>query len=157
MGGKNRLPYIDIVKGWAILMVVYGHISFHGMPRVLNIFFGSQWKVGAFFIIAGYFLKTDKLSDTRNFIMGKINGLYLPATIIYVLAVLLHNLFVDIGWYPLGEPHPSSGIPFDLYGLKEIAIGCIKALCCAGSGELAMGAMWFLYSLLYAFIGLAIF
>ena len=68
--------------------------------------------------------------------------------------MLLHNVFVYIGWYPLGESHPASGQPFTLYGIKETIIGLMKVLAAGGSGELTMGAMWFLYTLLYAFVGI---
>lgn len=101
-------------------------------------------------------MNPQKMESPISFLKGKIKRLYLPATIVYSLSVLLHNLFVYIDWYPLGGYHPSNGLPFAYYGIKEIGIGLIKVLCAGGSGELVMGAMWFLYTLLYAFVGMTI-
>ena len=70
------------------------------------------------------------------FIKWKLKSLYIPATVIYLYAVLSHNFFVNIGWYPLGGLHPATSVPFIHYGLKEIVLGCGKVLLCAGSGEL---------------------
>ena len=109
-----------------------------------------------FFIVAGFFIKSERLVNPKSFLLPKLKTLYIPATVIYVSAVLLHNVFVDIGWYPLGEIHAGNGLPFQYYEVKDFALGVLKALCCAGSGELAMGAMWFLYTLLYAMTGLSI-
>lgn len=107
--------------------------------------------------MAGFFLKLESMEKPVKFLQGKVHRLYLPATIIYGLNVLLHNVFVYIGWYPLGESHPASGQPFTLYGIKETIIGLMKVLAAGGSGELTMGAMWFLYTLLYAFVGIITF
>lgn len=43
-----------------------------------------------------------------------------------------------------------------MYDWKETGIGLVKVLAAGGSGELAMGAMWFIYSLLYAFVAMTI-
>jgi hypothetical protein len=63
---------------------------------------------------------------------------------------------VSIGWYPIGGEHPALGIPFSYYDIKDVVIRILKVFVAGGSGELSMGAMWFLYSLLYAFIGIVI-
>lgn len=85
---------------------------------------------------------------------SKLKRLYVPTTIIYALCILLHNVFVRIGWYPLGGCHPYTGDPFILFGWKETCLGLVKVFAACGSGELAMGAMWFIYSLIYAFVGM---
>lgn len=108
-----------------------------------------------YFFIAGFFIKYDKLESPLQFIKGKIKSLFLPGTIIYLIAVLLHNSFVRIGWYPLGGVHPSSNIPYELWGVKEY-IGKILLTMIGGvNGELAMGAMWFFYTLFFSLCGLS--
>lgn len=139
-----------------MLTIVIFHTSCGFFSGFASQWLGNAWNVAIFFIIAGFFTKEDKLIEPRIFITGKLKGLYVPATIIYIIAVLLHNVFVCLGWYPLGELHPGNGQPFAYYGIKDTAVGCIKAICCAGSGELAMGAMWFLYTLIYAFVGISL-
>lgn len=153
---SNRESHVDIIKGWAMLTIVIFHSSsglFTGQYMQLM---GNPWNVAVFFIVAGFFLNIDKMSQPVPFVLKKAKTLYVPATIIYLLAVLLHNVFVRIGWYPLGEIHPFNGRPFQLYGIKDIAFGCAKVICCCGSGELIMGAMWFLYALIYSFVALTV-
>lgn len=136
-----------------MLMVIIGHISYTFYPYVYSAL-GAPWKVAIFFMVAGFYLKDAKIAEPYPFIKSKLKGLYVPALVIYAGAVLLHNVFVNIGWYPLGCSHPATGVLYTLYGIKEFVIGLIKVLIGAGSGELAMGAMWFLYVLLYSMIGL---
>lgn len=149
-----RYMYLDIVKGWTIISIVIHHITNNLFSTNVAHLMGNPWNVAVFFVLGGYFLKLDQLSQSKTFISKKIKSLYLPATIIYSSAVLLHNLFVYVGWYPLGELHAGNGHPFCYYGIKEVLIGLMKVLLCGSSGELVMGAMWFLYALLYAFLGL---
>lgn len=152
-----RDNHVDFIKGWAMITIVFFHMSTGlNLGEVISGIIGNPWNVAIFFVVAGFYVKEDKLAAPIPFLKRKIQTLYVPATIVYIIAVLLHNLFVDIGWYPLGDVHPGNGIPFSYYELNDTLKGCGKALLCAGSGELVMGAMWFLYVLIYAFVGLSI-
>lgn len=151
-----RSTHIDIIKGWAMLTIIIFHCSQTFISSSVGQVLGNPWNVPVFFIIAGFFLKESSLDKTIPFLKGRIKRLYLPATIIYALAVLMHNVFVHIGWYPLGGSHPATGAPYYLYGIQDITIKLLRVLAACSSGELAMGAMWFLYSLRYAFVGIAI-
>lgn len=153
---SKRRSYVDIIKGWAMLIIITFHCSQGCFSGFIGEFLGRPWSVAVFFIVAGFFLKEDVLSLTMLFLKKKLYRLYVPATVIYACSVLLHNLFVSFGWYPIGYVHPTSGVPFNYYGLKDIVIGLAKVLAAGGSGELAMGAMWFIYTLLYAFVSLAL-
>lgn len=138
-------------------MVVVFHISsgvFSGFWA--NVLGGNKWNIAIFFIIGGFFITVDKLTDYKTFLKRKFKSLYVPATIIYLLAILLHNVFIDIGWYPLGEVHPGTGMTFEYYSVIDYIKQCVAVMLCAGHGELIMGAMWFLYTLIYALIGLTI-
>lgn len=135
------------------MLVVLGHIS-NTCCGALYPWLLSSWKLTIFFMVAGFYIKDERLSQPVSFIKGKLKSLYLPALVIYGLAVLLHNVFVNIGWYP--DVHPVTGAPIALYGFKNFAIGLGKVFACSGSGELVMGAMWFLYVLIYSMVGLAI-
>ena len=88
-------------------------------------------------------------------IKGKIKTLFIPGTIIYLIAVLLHNTFVRIGWYPLGGAHPSTNVPFELWGLSEYMKKILLTMVGCVNGELAMGAMWFFYTLFFSLCGLS--
>lgn len=153
---QSRYAHVDIIKGWAMLTIIMFHTSTSLFPNITQQLLGNLWNVPVFFIIGGFFLKIETLEEPVRFLKRKLKALYMPATIIYGLNVLLHNLFVYIGWYPLGETHPATGVTYSLYGIKETAIGILKVICAGGSGELTMGAMWFLYTLLYSFVGILV-
>lgn len=153
---NTRCNHVDIIKGWAMLTIIVFHCSQSFFTGYASALMGNPWNVPIFFFVGGFFLKEESLSEPISFLKGKLRRLYLPATIIYALSVLLHNVFVFGGWYPLGECHPFTGVPFTMYGWKETGIGLAKVLAAGGSGELAMGAMWFIYSLLYAFVAMTI-
>lgn len=151
-----RSRHVDIIKGWAMLTIILFHCSTNFFPGKTGQFMGQSWNVPVFFIIGGFFLRCESLDTPIAFLKGKFKRLYIPVTFIYGLNVLLHNVFVSIGWYPLGGVHPANGRPFILYGPKQTLTGLLKVLAAGGSGELTMGAMWFLYALLYAFVGIVI-
>ena len=138
-----------------VSVVIFHQTSSLFLPWIENLMM-NPWNVAVFFIVAGYYLKWSKLIHPLSFIKGKLKTLYIPATIIYLCAVLLHNLFVYVGWYPLASCHPSTGAPYVFYDLRETVIRCVKVILCAGSGELVMGAMWFLYTLIYSMVGLTL-
>ena len=135
------------------MLVVLGHIENTCIGQTYYWLLGC-WRLPVFFMVAGFYMKDEKLSQPISFLKGKLKSLYLPAVIIYGLAVLFHNVFVRIGWYP--DVHPVTGAPIALYGVKNFAIGLGKVFACAGSGELVMGAMWFLYVLMYSMVGLTL-
>lgn len=139
-----------------MLTIIVFHCSSTFIRGGESLLLGNPWNVPIFFIIGGFFLKTESLNEPIPFLKKKIKSLYVPATIIYGLNILLHNLFVFINWYPLGEPHPASGMLYTYYGLEETSFALLKVFAAAGNGELSMGAMWFLYSLLYSFVGIVI-
>lgn len=153
---NGRELYVDIIKGWAILTIIIFHCTQSCITGVWGQFLGNAWNVVLFFIVGGFYLKEEALNKPLIFLKGKFRRLYIPATIIYALSVLLHNIFVKIGWYQIGRIHPATRVPFEYFGIKEIGIGLVKVFAAGGSGELAMGAMWFIYSLLYAFVGMSI-
>lgn len=148
--GRER--YVDIVKGWAIILIVINHIaaSFPG----INIFkyLGINWHCTILYFIAGFFIVDEKFKHPKIFLYGKFKSLYIPVTIIYLIAILLHNVFVLWNWYPIGMLHPSNHTAYAYWNIKETAIGIVKVLFCGGSGEQVMGAMWFVYVLMYSFV-----
>jgi len=143
-----RTKYVDVAKGLSILAVVLWHIRFSfdlGALFPLKTLLGGLWHVPVFFAISGFFLKDEKLLCPRSFIMGKLKTLYLWTLCFYIPAVLLHNVFFDIGFY-------SSSVS---YGGKEISIYSsidfvkqILAVFLFAGREPIVGALWFSYVLL---------
>ena len=151
----SRTAYVDIAKGIAILAVVLCHVDFtYPDASFINISAMLEWYcIPVFFIIGGFFLKEERLVKPVSFIKGKMKSLYLLALYIYLPATLLHNVFFDWGWYSADAVYGDKIIAE--WGVKEYALGIVKTLLCAGR-EPIMGAMWFVYALLFALCGYSI-
>lgn len=83
MGGETRYDFIDFLKGVGIFLVVWGHTMF---PRSVYIY---SFHMPLFFFLSG-FLHKDK--PARQFIIGKINTVYIPYAIFTVLSWLFYLL-----------------------------------------------------------------
>lgn len=142
---NERESYVDIGKGLAMIAIVCGHIASVYFPSWLT----SFWPVAFFFVVAGFYIKEEKLEKPVSFISHRLKTLYLPGTVIYLVAVLLHNAFCKWGVYPIGEEHPMTRQKFVLWDIKTELIQVVKTIVAPG-GELVMGAMWFLYALFFA-------
>ncbi len=156
MKNYSRTSYVDIAKGIAILSVVLLHVDFvYPKFSFINIsaMLGWYWHVPVFFLIGGFFLKEERLLQPVSFIKGKFKSLYLLALYIYLPATLLHNVFFQLGWYSPDVVY--GGKIIAEWDVKEYAIGIAKTLLCAGR-EPIMGAMWFVYALLFALCGYSI-
>lgn len=128
-----------------MIAVVCGHICSTWFPSWLT----SFWPVAFFFVVAGFYIKEESLLKPVKFIGHKLKTIYLPGTVIYLLAVLLHNPLCKLGIYPIGQEHPMTHQTFELWDVKSYMIQIAKTVV-APNGELAMGAMWFLYALFFA-------
>ena len=134
-----------------MIAIVCGHIASDYFPSWLT----SFWPVAFFFVVAGFYLKEEKLENPVSFITHRLKTLYLPGTVIYLVAVLLHNAFCKWGMYPIGEEHPMTHQKFVLWDIKTELIQVLKTIVVPG-GELVMGAMWFLYALFFALCFLSV-
>lgn len=148
---RKRERYVDIGKGLAMIAIVCGHICSKWFPIWLT----SFWPVAFFFVVAGFYIKEESLLKPVRFILHKLKTIYLPGTVIYILAVLLHNPLCKMGIYPIGLEHPMTHQAFELWDGKRYIIQIAKTVV-APNGELAMGAMWFLYALFFALCFLSI-
>lgn len=156
MNSSNRSTYVDIAKGLAILSVVLLHIDFvFPQSKYMDIeaMLGWYWHVPVFFIIGGFFLKDEKLQKPIPFIKGKFVSLYKLALCIYLPVTLLHNVFFSWGWYSTEEAYGDKVIT--VWGVKDYILGVLKVVLCAGREPL-MGAMWFVYALLFALCGYSV-
>lgn len=153
---SGRTAYVDIAKGIAILSVVLLHVDF-AYPQLsfvnIRALLGGYWHVPVFFLIGGFFLKEEKLSRPFSFIKGKFKSLYLPALYVYLPATLLHNCLFGWGWYSPDADY--SGKTIAEWDAKGYALGVCKTFLCAGR-EPIMGAMWFVYALLFALCGYSV-
>ena len=134
-----------------MIAIVCGHICSKWIPGWLT----SFWPVAFFFVVAGFYIKEESLLKPVKFIGHKLKTIYLPGTVIYMLAVLLHNPLCKWGCYPIGKEHPMTHRKFELWDAKTYLIQIVKTVV-APNGELVMGAMWFLYALFFALCFLSI-
>ena len=148
--------WVDIIKGTAIIGVVLSHIThpFKNYPLVplVSLMYGL-WFVSVFFVVGGFFLKAEKLCSPVEFIKGKMNSLYRLLLYFYIPAVLLHNVWLNIGFYDTETDY--GGKYMEYWGIGQFVKELILVFLFAGR-EPILGAMWFVYVLLLAMIGLCI-
>lgn len=151
---NNRSLSVDITKGTAIIAIVLGHIAFsYPSCRLVHcgdLVFGL-WHVAVFFIVAGFFIKEELLVQPKLWFKKKFSSLYLKILYFYVPAVLLHNVLIKIGWYSLESTDPV----INTYSMMDFVKQTVLAICLGGR-EPIVGAMWFVYVLFMALIGLSI-
>ena len=100
-----------------------------------------------------FFLKAEKLSSPVGFIKGKMNSLYRLLLYFYIPAVLLHNVMLNIGFYDTATNY--GGKYMDYWGVGQFVKELVLVFLFAGR-EPILGAMWFVYVLLLAMIGLSV-
>ena len=147
---KTRSKWVDIAKGITIAALVLIHIDYTFPDSKLfpiSVLLGGVWRTPVFFIIGGFFIKEEKLISPIAFIKRKIETLYLPLLYFVIPAVLLHNVFFNIGWYDTASDYGNKIISY--WSAGEFIKNIILSVCLAGR-EPIMGAMWFVYVLFMA-------
>lgn len=128
---KHQNNIFSIMKGIAIIAVVIGHCSINYVEGFVN-----QFHLATFYFLAGYFFKTEYVSEPWIFIKKRINRLYIPFILYGTSFLLLHNIFCKLGLYSAY-----------IYTWKEIIQKELYMIIRFSSNEPFMGAMWFLGSL----------
>lgn len=87
---KNRIGYIDMAKGLAIILVIVGHSSFvpHMAKIMLYIF-----HIPLFFFLSGFTLNVRKYETFSGYFLNKLKGLVVPFFLLNIF-VFLFQLFV---------------------------------------------------------------
>lgn len=153
---KPRSKWVDIAKGITIAALVLIHIDYNFPDSKLfptSILLGGVWRTPVFFVIGGFFIKEEKLVDSVGFIKRKIKTLYLPLLYFVIPAVILHNTFIDIGWYDTVSEYGNKVMVY--WSMGELIKNLILSVCLAGR-EPILGGMWFVYVLFMALSGLSI-
>lgn len=131
-----------------------GHINFvYPAGQLVNTrdLFIYLWHVSVFFLVAGFFIKEEQLVQPKLWFKKKFTSLYLKILYFYIPAVLLHNVLINIGWYSLESTDPV----VHAYTTMDFVKQTLLAVCCGGR-EPILGAMWFVYVLFMALVGLSI-
>jgi polysaccharide biosynthesis protein PslL len=98
---NQRMAWIDVLKGIAILFVVLGHNPLTtAHPKIFNIIF--SFHIPLFFFISGYLFKPDQ--SIGKHIRKRFNSLlkpYLFTVLLISLAYLLVKSDTSLWWYPI--------------------------------------------------------
>ena len=134
---SKRIDEIDIIKAFAIIGMVWGHI---GLPGKQFIYL---FHMAVFFICSGIVCKekySESMTGLVKFTKNKIRSLYVPYVFCAILFTLLNNTFLRIGFYAPEE------CPYLCW--KRIVIDCLRALLFVRGTQLS-GATWFLHALFF--------
>ena len=138
-----RLKYIDIVKGVAILLMVYGHWDTTYSSVDIRLIFSFHMPL--FFIISGYFLKAE--TPCGLFLRKRAKQLLSPY---YITAAVTLTMTGLMTWYNGREMWDSARpvILRLLYGCPDMnKYVHVDALSIGG-----VGPVWFLWALLWAML-----
>ena len=94
---KKRIDFIDLAKGFCIILVVWSHcLNFIGLATPLNLMLGA-FRMPLYFFLSGLFFK--QYEGFVGFLKRKINKLLIPFLFFYVIgAILLPNLLNLVGY-----------------------------------------------------------
>ena len=135
---KQRLKHVDVARGIAMIAIVLGHLECDALNRVVYTF-----HLPLFYFISGYFL--DERASLPAFIRKKARQLLLPyafTCLVYILATVAMNLLHRAPWN------------------AELADTLLASLCGSGASYETpfhiprIGALWFLWALFWAVVGM---
>jgi acyltransferase len=83
---QQQYDFIDLLKGFGIFLVVWGHTM---IPRSVLIY---SFHMPLFFFISGFLFKNKPL---KEFVIGKINRLYLPYIIFTLFSWIFYLMMLE--------------------------------------------------------------
>lgn len=162
---QSRAGYIDLLRGFCIILMVMGHVGFGVVfDKWIHAFHVPIW-----FIISGLFLNPSQ--PTRYYIIKKVKALLIPYFIFGLLYEILWSLFSRSQWIGIIFPNsieiPLNGALWFLPALlfseiisfvlmkffsKKISYICIAMIALIGS----QGVVSLPFSLDSAFVGIGL-
>lgn len=155
---KEYHAWVDIVKGIAIIAVVLMHVGyafpdFKWMPT--RSLLGNSWHMPVFMLVAGFFISTDKISHPLIFVKHKFLHLYCRLLYFYIPILLLHNVFIQEGFYSLSVDYGGRTGYLHVYNMTDFLKRLFEACFFMGREPYA-SPLWFVYVLFLAFIVMSI-
>jgi peptidoglycan/LPS O-acetylase OafA/YrhL len=106
----GRMAWLDAIRGFAALCVVFGHATYQVLTPVRDFLFHwfdlGQYGVFVFFLVSGYIIPAslERKGSVRGFWISRAFRLYPP----YLLALVLSGIFCELGVSRLGgaQHHP---------------------------------------------------
>ena len=141
-----RTPSFTILKAIAIILVVIAHSA---APAYLSNF-AYMVGVPAFFVLSGYFFKLDNLDNTSDFVIRRTKTLYLPFIKWGVFFLILHNLFMEIGFLSESYGNAQGGVthPYNWTQAAQHLWSMVFNM--SGYDPFMAGAFWFFRALFLA-------
>lgn len=87
---KERNHTIDILRGIAIFLVVFGHVTH--LPELRTYIWGFH--IPIFFFISGLLFRKEKFEKFTDFLKSRLKNIVLPYAIFY-LATLVYWILIE--------------------------------------------------------------
>lgn len=133
---NNQSKYMNLLKALGIIAVVMGHAS---SPFTSIIY---SYHMPLFFFISGYFFKDKYLDRPLDFVKRRFKSLYLTFVLYELFFVLIRNLLININVYTSDQVPP-------ITELKQFLVLLKTLLSFSYTGDMMLGAFWFLKSLFF--------
>ena len=99
---KKRIDWIDIAKGIAIILVVYGHTT---LPVIISKAIYS-FHMPLFFILSGLLSNPHKITNVKTFIIGKVHTIVIPYFFFLGVDIVYRYFWnLEINWYDISFGH----------------------------------------------------
>lgn len=139
-----RNPTFNILKALAIILVVIAHATAPTYIANLAYMVG----VPAFFVLSGYFFKTEYLDNATQFVIRRGKRLYLPFLGFGILFLVLHNFFFDLSFLSENYGNAAGGVTHPYTWTETCQHLWSMAFNMSGYDPFLAGAFWFFRSLL---------
>lgn len=133
---QQRDNTVTYVKAIGIILMVLGHVLTSDMVVGRAIF---TFHMPLFFLMSGYCFKEKYLDDTKQFVVRKIKGIYVPFVLFSLPFLAMHNVFCHWNIYD----------PDWLYGWKDFAWHTSRIVTRMSHNEGLLGTFWFLKELFW--------
>lgn len=143
---KKRLPEFDIAKAIALVAVILGHTSFLGFPKSI-VDFCYSFHMPLFFIVSGYFCRTDVKLDTA-YVKKNAKALLVPYAITCCIVIVLGALMACFATHANVWATVVKWTEASLYGAGGEHPGMPE-------GVVGIGAIWYLWALFWGKLLLA--
>lgn len=90
----KRIEWIDIVKGFAILLVILGHTEIYH-PVFTYIY---SYHMALFFIMSGWVFSVKKYKNYGEFVISKFKTLIIPYIVFKIFNDLVYYIYAQLGF-----------------------------------------------------------
>ena len=151
---KERIKYIDIARGIAMILVVMAHCDNFRIWSIDR--FSSLFFMQLFIFISGMFWKNNisNFKDLIKTIKKKCIPIYIYYLKFEILFYLLTNFFIRIGFYNTSLSYGGKAMTL-ITSISEIPTEILKIVLFMGR-EPFCGAFWFLITLIFVIVGYSV-